>query len=129
MVNKKGSIVAIDPNTGEILALVSAPSYNPNLLVGRSVKKNYPLLANDDLNPLFNRATMASYPPGSIFKTVQALIGMQDGVINENSGFPCIKSLVGCHNHPTAASVSSSIKMSCNPYYYSVFRKIKQTDS
>ncbi|MCO6499179.1 MAG: penicillin-binding protein 2 [Vicingus serpentipes] len=126
MVNKKGSIVAIDPNTGEILALVSAPSYNPNLLVGRSVKKNYPLLANDDLNPLFNRATMASYPPGSIFKTVQALIGMQDGVINENSGFPCIKSLVGCHNHPTATSVSSSIKMSCNPYYYSVFRKIIQ---
>jgi len=126
MANKKGSIVAIDPATGEILALVSAPSYNPNLLVGRSVKKNYPILANDSLNPLFNRATMASYPPGSIFKTIQALIGMHEGVINEYSSFPCIKSLVGCHNHPTATSVSSSIKMSCNPYYYSVFKRIIQ---
>jgi len=126
MINKKGSIVAIDPNTGDILALVSAPSYNPNLLVGRAVKKNYPLLANDSLNPLFNRAIMASYPPGSIFKTVQALVALQDGVITENTGFPCLKSLVGCHNHPAATSVSSSIKMSCNPYYYSVFRKIIQ---
>ena len=126
MTNKKGSIVAIDPASGEILALVSAPSYNPNLLVGRAVKKNYPILANDSLNPLFNRAIMASYPPGSIFKTIQALIGMKEGVIDEYTSFPCIKSLVGCHNHPTATSVSSSIKMSCNPYYYSVFKRIIQ---
>ena len=69
---------------------------------------------------------MAAYPPGSTFKTLQALIGMQDGVITENSGFPCIKSLVGCHNHPTAASVELSVKMSCNPYYYSVFKRIIQ---
>lgn len=124
MQNKRGSIVAIEPSTGEILALVSAPAYNPNLLVGRDVKKNYPVLSSDEVKPLFNRALMASYPPGSTFKTVQALIGMQDGVITENSGFPCIKSNVGCHVHPSAGNVTESIKMSCNPYYFSVFRKI-----
>lgn len=124
MQNKRGSIVAIEPQTGEILALVSAPAYNPNLLVGRDVKKNYPVLSTDELKPLFNRALMASYPPGSTFKTVQALIALQDGVINEQTGFPCNKSLVGCHNHPAAGDVISSIKMSCNPYYFNVFRKI-----
>ncbi|PKP48004.1 MAG: penicillin-binding protein 2 [Bacteroidetes bacterium HGW-Bacteroidetes-12] len=126
MQNKIGSIVAIEPSTGEILCLVSSPSYNPNMLVGRAVRKNYPVLSRDSLNPLFNRATMAQYPPGSIFKTIQALIGMQEGVINEKSGFSCIKSLVGCHNHPTATDVASSIKMSCNPYYFQVFKKIIQ---
>lgn len=126
MQNKKGSIVAIDPSTGEILSLVSAPNYNPNMLVGRAVKKNYPILSHDSLNPLFNRALMAQYPPGSIFKTIQALIGMQDGVITENSGFACTKSLVNCHNHPTATNVAASVKMSCNPYYYQVFKRIIQ---
>jgi len=124
MGNKKGSIVAIEPETGEILALVSAPAYDPNKLVGRDVKKNYPILLNDGVKPLFNRALMASYPPGSTFKIIQALIGMQAGVITENTGFPCIKSYVGCHNHPAATNVSSSVKMSCNPYYYSVFKRI-----
>lgn len=124
MQNKKGSIVAIEPKTGEILALVSAPNYDPNMLVGRAVKKNYPVLSQDSLKPLFNRALMAQYPPGSIFKTVQALIGMQQGVITENSGFPCIKSYVNCHNHPSAQNVAQSVKMSCNPYYYSVFKRI-----
>ncbi len=126
MKNKIGSIVAIDPQTGEILSLISSPNYDPNLLVGREVRKNYPLLSNDSLNPLFNRAIMAKYPPGSIFKTVQALVGLEEGVISENSGFSCIKSLVNCHNHPSANNVSESIKMSCNPYYYQVFRKIIQ---
>ena len=126
MQNKKGSIVAIEPKTGEILSLVSAPNYDPNMLVGRAVKKNYPVLSQDSLKPLFNRALMAKYPPGSIFKTVQALVGLQEGVINPNSSFPCIKSLVNCHNHPRATSVSSSVKMSCNPYYYSVFKRLIQ---
>ena len=67
MQNKKGSIVAIEPKTGEILSLVSAPNYDPNMLVGRAVKKNYPILSKDTTNPLFNRALMAKYPPGSIF--------------------------------------------------------------
>ncbi|MDB4533767.1 penicillin-binding protein 2 [Vicingaceae bacterium] len=126
MQNKKGSIVAIEPKTGEILALVSAPNYDPNMLVGRAVGQNYPVLSKDTLNPLFNRALMAKYPPGSIFKTVQAMVGLQAGVISENSSFACTKSLVGCHNHPTATSVASSVKMSCNPYYYQVFKRLIQ---
>jgi penicillin-binding protein 2 len=126
MQNKKGSIVAIEPKTGEILSLVSAPNYDPNMLVGRAVGKNYPRLSKDTLNPLFNRALMAKYPPGSIFKTVQAMVGLQAGVISETSSFACNKSLVGCHNHPTASSVSSSVKMSCNPYYYQVFKRLIQ---
>lgn len=126
MQNKKGSIVAIEPKTGEILSLVSAPYYDPNMLVGRAVKKNYPILSADTMNPLFNRALMAKYPPGSIFKTVQAMIGLEEGVISENSSFSCVKSLVGCHNHPTATSVAASVKMSCNPYYYNVFKRILQ---
>ncbi len=126
MQNKKGSIVAIEPKTGEVLALVSAPNYDPNMLVGRAVGKNYPALSKDTLNPLFNRALMAKYPPGSIFKTVQAMVGLQAGVISENSSFACNKSLVGCHNHPTASSVAASVKMSCNPYYYHVYKRILQ---
>ncbi len=126
MKGKKGSIVAIEPKTGEILSLVSAPYYDPNMLVGRAVGKNYPVLSKDTLNPLFNRALMAKYPPGSIFKTVQAMIGLQEGVISENSSFACNKSLVGCHNHPTASSVAASVKMSCNPYYYNVYKRILQ---
>ncbi|HLU83961.1 MAG TPA: penicillin-binding protein 2 [Vicingaceae bacterium] len=126
MQNKTGSIVAIEPQSGEILSLVSSPGYNPNLLVGRSIKTNYPILTKDSLKPLFNRATMAQYPPGSIFKTVQALIALQEGVITENAGFQCVRSLVGCHNHPTATNVAASIKMSCNPYYYFVFKRLIQ---
>lgn len=126
MQNKTGSVVAIEPKTGEILCLVSSPGYDPNLLVGRSIKTNYPILTKDSLKPLFNRATMAQYPPGSIFKTIQALIAMQEGVITEQTGFPCIKSLVGCHNHPTALNVAASIKMSCNPYYHQVFKRLIQ---
>ena len=126
MQNKKGSIVAIEPSTGEVLALVSAPNYDPNMLVGRAVGKNYPILSKDSLSPLFNRALMAKYPPGSIFKTVQAMVGLQTGVIDANSGFACNKSMVGCHNHPNATSVAASVKMSCNPYYYHVFKRLIQ---
>jgi len=126
MQNKKGSIVALEPSTGEILALVSAPNYDPNMLVGRAVEKNYPILSEDTLSPLFNRALMAKYPPGSIFKTVQAMVGLQAGVIDANSGFACNKSMVGCHNHPNAMSVAASVKMSCNPYYYHVFKRLIQ---
>ncbi len=125
MRNKKGSIVAIEPSTGEILALVSSPTYNPNLLAGRNRSKNYKALVNNDsLRPLFNRALMAEYPPGSIFKLIQALIAMNDNEINSNTSYRCNKSLVGCHNHPTALSVSDGIKFSCNPYFYNVFKAI-----
>lgn len=127
MKNKMGSIVAIEPSTGEILAMVSSPSYDPNLFVGRSnISKNYPILVNDPKKPLFPRPLQAEYPPGSIFKLTQALIGLQEGVINVNSSFPCNQSLVGCHNHPTAANISQAVQMSCNPYFYSVTRRILQ---
>jgi penicillin-binding protein 2 len=126
MQNKLGSIVAIEPNSGEILAMISSPSYDPNLLVGRSLGKNYGLLQQDSLKPLLNRSTGSIYPPGSIFKLVMSLVGLQEGVITESSSFPCTKSLVGCHNHPTAKSLRQAVKMSCNPYYYYVVRKIIQ---
>ena len=126
MKNKRGSIVAIDPTTGEILTMISSPSYDPNLLIGRVRGNNYIKLLNDPVKPLFDRTLMALYPPGSIFKIVQSLVGLEEGVITENSAFPCDKSLVGCHNHPSATNLKSAIKMSCNPYFYQVFRKIIQ---
>ncbi len=126
MANKRGCIVAIEPNTGEILCFVSAPYYNPNLLVGRIRGKNYKKLSEDISKPLFNRVLMAEYPPGSIFKIAQSLIALDMGVITPNSGFVCDKGLVGCHNHPSASSVREAIKMSCNPYFYRVFQRVVQ---
>jgi len=124
MKNKVGSIVAIEPSTGEILAFISSPTYDPNMLVGRKRGKNYRKLALDSLNPLFNRAIAAMYPPGSTFKLVQALIALQAGLITPNTGFVCNKNLVGCHNHPNANTVQEAVKMSCNPYFYQVYRRI-----
>ncbi len=124
MKNKVGSIVAIEPNTGEILAFISSPTYDPNMLVGRKRGKNYRKLSIDSLNPLFNRAIAAKYPPGSTFKLVQALIALQAGLITPSTGFVCNKNLVGCHNHPSARTVQEAVKMSCNPYFYQVYRKI-----
>lgn len=124
MQNKRGSIVAIEPQTGEILAFVSAPAYDPNLLVGRVRSKNYAQLLNDPQKPLFDRALMAEYPPGSIFKLPQGLIAMQHGVVNENTSIPCDKSLIGCHNHPDARTMREAVKMSCNPYFLGVFRRM-----
>lgn len=126
MKNKRGCIVAIEPSTGEVLCFVSAPYYDPNLLVGRVRGKNYKALAEDISKPLFNRVLMAEYPPGSIFKIAQALIALDMGVIQPNSGFVCDKSLVGCHGHPSATNVRDAIKMSCNPYFYRVFQRVVQ---
>ncbi len=127
MQKKKGCIVAIEPSSGEILSMVSAPSYDPNLLVGkRNISSNYPKLATDPNLPLFPRPLQAEYPPGSIFKLVQSLIAMQEGVITANTGFPCDKSLVGCHNHPSARNIAEAIQYSCNPYYYMTVRRIIQ---
>ncbi|GHU86317.1 penicillin-binding protein 2 [Bacteroidia bacterium] len=124
MKNKRGSVVAIEPSTGEILAFVSSPNYDPNLLVGRERGKNYHKLLNDPERPLFDRALMAQYPPGSIFKLPQALIALQHKVITTNTGFACDKSLVSCHNHPNATCVREGIKMSCNPYFQQIFRRM-----
>ncbi len=125
MQNKKGSIVAIEPGTGEVLCLISSPTYDPNLLVGVKRASNYQLLVqNDSLDPLFNRALMAKYPPGSIFKIVQALIALDERVINESTAIACNKALVGCHNHPSAQNLREAIQMSCNPYFHQVFKRM-----
>jgi penicillin-binding protein 2 len=124
MVNKKGAIVCIEPKTGEVLAMVSAPTYDPNLLRGRNFGKNYLELQKDPLKPLFNRALMAPYPPGSIYKTFQALVGLQEKVIDTNFTQPCVKDVVNCHPHPSPSNLKTSLQYSCNPYYLQVYRRI-----
>lgn len=126
MSNKVGSIVAIEPESGEILALVSAPNYDPQLLVGRERGKNYDSLLNAPAKPLINRAISSSYPPGSIFKIANALVALQEGLININSYFPCDVSKVGCHGHPPANGIARAVQYSCNPYFYFAFRNIIQ---
>ncbi|TXI87839.1 MAG: penicillin-binding protein 2 [Crocinitomicaceae bacterium] len=127
MQNKRGCIVAIEPSTGEILSMVSAPTFDPNLFVGRrSTSANYPRLSLDPAKPLYPRPLQAEYPPGSIFKLLQSVIALQEGVIDVNTGFPCNKSLVGCHNHPNARNIMEAVQMSCNPYYYQAVRRVIQ---
>ncbi|MCL2682946.1 MAG: penicillin-binding protein 2 [Bacteroidales bacterium] len=126
MQNKRGSVVAIEPATGEILAFVSSPGYDPNLLVGRVRSANFRKLNNDPQKPLFNRAIQAEYPPGSTFKIPQGLIAMQQGVVTEHSSFSCDQSQVGCHPHPTVRHMRDAVKVSCNPYFVSTFRRIIQ---
>lgn len=125
MANKRGCIVAIEPATGEVLTLLSAPCYDPNLLVGRIRGENFVKLNEDISKPLFNRALQAQYPPGSIFKVAQAMIALHLGVITPSTGFVCDK-VLGCHNHPSAHSVQEAIKMSCNPYFYYTYRRVIQ---
>jgi penicillin-binding protein 2 len=124
LAHKKGSIVAIEPATGEILAMVSSPAYDPNELVGRIRGKNFERLLNDSLNPLFNRATMSRYSPGSIFKVIQALIALQLGVVDEYYSVDCNKAIIGCHDHPNAHGLREGLKYSCNPYFYNLYRRI-----
>jgi penicillin-binding protein 2 len=125
--NKRGCIVAIEPSSGEILALVSAPTYDPNLLIGkRNISENYPALVKDPSKPLYPRPLAAEYPPGSTFKLLNSLIGLQEGVITPEFGAVCDKSVVGCHNHPSATNLADAIKHSCNPYFYAVTRRIIQ---
>ena len=129
--NKIGSIVAIEPATGEILALVTSPTYDPNLLVGRERSKNYAKLALDSVSvPLFNRALMATYPPGSTFKLIDALIGMNDKVLSPETRYPCaggyppLGGKPKCHRHPSPLDLYESISHSCNSYYSYVFKSI-----
>jgi penicillin-binding protein 2 len=124
MAGKTGSVVAIEPKTGEILAMISAPFYDPNQLTGAEFGKTYKVLNTDNSKPLFNRPIMATYPPGSIFKIVQSLIGLQEGVLTPNSTFACNRSLVACHNHPNPVNLFGAIRNSCNPYYHQAFRQI-----
>jgi len=129
--NKIGSLVAIEPSTGEILAVITSPTYDPNLLVGRTRSKNYNMLLRDTiLVPLFNRALMAYYPPGSTFKLVNGLIAQQEKVLFPESRYPCARGYPvmggkpGCHAHPSPLNLSQSVQHSCNSYYAFVFRSI-----
>jgi len=129
MVNKIGSIVAIEPKTGEVLAMISSPIYDPELLVGRNRKNNVKILQSDTLKPIFNRSLMAPYPPGSTFKIVNGLIGLQEGTVYPTTRYGCAGGFpigrgVGCHIHPSPLAFTQAIQMSCNTYFCYVFRGI-----
>ena len=123
LAGRRGSIVAIDPKTGEILAFVSVPNYDPQLLTGKGSGNRYMALLRNPNRPLFDRPLMATYPPGSVFKLVNELVALQLGVVRPETGFECNQKLVKCtHNHEYPANVSVAIKNSCNPYFYQVMR-------
>lgn len=128
MKNKKGSVVALDPSTGEILAFVTSPTYDPNLLVGRIRGKNYGMLQRDSLTPLMNRAVLGAYAPGSTFKMINGLIGLQEGVITTHTMFPCNgragKPIRCSHNHVSPIDMQGGIQQSCNPYFWQTFKRI-----
>lgn len=128
MQNKLGSIVAIEPATGEILALVSSPAFDPGLLVGRQRTRNYRMLQNDTLKPLFNRALMAQYPPGSVFKLVNTLIALQENVVDASTTYNCSGIYhtsgisIRCRPHPNPVNAFSGIQHSCNTYSSIIFQ-------
>ncbi|MEM1328222.1 MAG: penicillin-binding protein 2 [Bacteroidota bacterium] len=132
MQNKAGGVIAIEPKTGEILSMVSAPNYDPNLLVfNRNRGNSYQELARDSNNIFFNRATMAAYPPGSIFKTVVGLIALEEEETTVNRTVPCFGGYYyggrirpACHAHATCTDISQGIQHSCNAYFAQVFRDI-----
>lgn len=122
MKGKIGAIVAIEPSTGEILALVSSPSYDPSLLVGRDRGKNYASLVRDPLKPLYDRALQGAYPPGSTFKPTQGLIFLQEGIVSLQTMYPCYHGYVnglrvGCHGHASPISLKPALQTSCNAYF------------
>lgn len=132
MKHKRGGIIAIEPSTGEILAMVSAPSYDPNLLVGRDRSKNFTKLYRDSIaKPLYDRSLQAQYPPGSPFKVLNALIGLQEHAVTTEDRFGCrmgyyvgSRRLTGCHSHPSPLSMNDGIAQSCNSYFANVYRRI-----
>jgi len=131
MHGKRGSIVAIEPSTGQILAMVSSPGYDPNLLVGRNRGHNYKMLLDDTINkPLINRPLTAMYPPGSTFKPIMGLIALQENILNIHEGFSChggfyISGLhIGCHNHGPVHSLTKAIEISCNTYFCQIFARM-----
>ncbi|MFK7808131.1 MAG: peptidoglycan D,D-transpeptidase FtsI family protein [Saprospiraceae bacterium] len=134
MQNKSGSIVAIEPATGEILSMLSSSSYDPNLLtINRYRGEAFKKLLQDTLRrPMLDRSIKAKYPPGSIFKTVVALIGLQEGVLRANQGFSCSGGYYykgadkprGCHSHPYPYNVSIALQHSCNTFFFHTIRNI-----
>ena len=134
---KKGSVVALEPKTGEILAMVSAPNYDPSLLTihkGRGTA--YAALQKDTLKPFFDRSVMAEYPPppGSIFKPIMALVAMQEGVLTSNRTIYCDGAYnyryftYGCHDHSTPYNVAIGLQHSCNAYFFQTFRDFVEQD-
>jgi penicillin-binding protein 2 len=121
---KAGSIIAIEPATGEILAMVSGPSYDPNLLTGRNYSSNFKLISNDTNKPLFNRPLMAQYRPGSIFKIAQSMVALQEGVITPETRIRCNRSIIDCHGDHSNEDLRGAIMVSCNPYFHSVLRRM-----
>ncbi len=122
MQGKIGAIVAIEPQTGEILCMVSAPTYDPSLLVGSGRGKNYAALVSDRLKPLYDRALQGMYPPGSTFKPTQGLIFLQEGTITPSTAYPCYHGYVngirvGCHAHGSPLPLKPAIATSCNAYF------------
>ena len=123
MVGKRGAIVAIEPATGEILCLVTSPTYDPTLLVGRDRGKNYKMLTQDPAKPLFDRAIQAGYPPGSTFKPTQGLILLQEGIVTTGTQYPCFHGYingglrVGCHGHGSPIALKPALQTSCNAYF------------
>lgn len=123
MVGKRGAVVAIEPATGEVLCMVSMPNYDPTLLVGRQRGENYRKLVNDDSWPLYDRALMGSYPPGSTFKPTQGLIFLQEGIIDLNTTYPCAHGYingglrVGCHAHGSPLPLKPALQTSCNAFF------------
>lgn len=123
MVGKRGAVVAIEPNTGEVLCMVSMPNYDPTLLVGRQRGANYRKLVNDPSWPLFDRALMGTYPPGSTFKPTQGLIFLQEGIIDLTTAYPCHGGYingglrVGCHPHGSPLPLKPALQTSCNAFF------------
>ena len=131
MKHKVGSIVAIEPSSGEILAAVSSPNFDPNLLSFNPNRgRDYAYLLKDTLKPLFDRSASAIYPPGSIFKPILALIAMQEGVLTENTPHACTGAYYyrnvsyGCHHHPSPYNLSVALQHSCNSYFIETFRNL-----
>ena len=123
---KIGSVVAIEPQTGEVLTLASNPTWDPAVLIGRRRSKSYQQLLSDPTKPLMNRATQAQYSPGSTFKTLQSLVCLQEGGITEHTSYPCNgpgSTPIKCtHHHGSPVTLLNAIEQSCNPYYWQAYR-------
>lgn len=122
--NKRGCVVAIEPSTGEVLALVSSPTFDPNMLLGRGRGNNFTALSLDKQKPLFNRATQAQYRPGSIFKIAQSLTALQLGSITKETRIACNRGIIGCHGSHSMDDLEMAIVHSCNPYFRGVMQRV-----
>jgi len=133
MNNKVGSLIAIEPSTGEILTMVSSPGIDVDMLA--DIGKYYGQISSDPYKPMFNRTVQASYPPGSVFKLVNGLIGLQEGVVSPGTHYPCSmgykfgRNKLGCHAHKSPIDLEESIMMSCNAYYCYIFRDLLENKS